>query len=106
MDTLLFSVVLGMVVLGVLYLGARRVSVDKPSRIQNFAEMMLVFADNQVKDCFHGKNPLIGPLALTIFMWVFFMNFMDILPVDALPAVAKATGYHYLKVVLKKTSLT
>ncbi len=99
LDTLFFSVALGVLVLGFLYAGARCVSTGVPGKIQNFAELMLEFADGQVKDCFHGKNNLIGPLALTIFMWVFLMNFMDILPVDVLPAAAKATGLHYLKVV-------
>lgn len=70
-----------------------------PGKIQNFAELMLQFADGQVKDCFHGRNDLIGPLALTIFLWVFLMNFMDIVPVDVLPELAKASGVHYLKVV-------
>jgi F-type H+-transporting ATPase subunit a len=60
---------------------------------------MLEFADNQVKDCFHGTNKLIGPLALTIFLWVFLMNFMDIVPVDLLPNIAQLGGIHYLKVV-------
>ena len=99
LDTLFFSITLGVMVLGLLYAGARCVSTGVPGKIQNFAELLLEFADGQVKDCFHGKNNLIGPLALTIFMWVFLMNFMDILPVDVLPAAAKATGLHYLKVV-------
>ncbi|MDP3705900.1 MAG: F0F1 ATP synthase subunit A [Legionellaceae bacterium] len=99
LDTLFFSIALGVFVLGLLYTGARRVSTGVPGKLQNFAEMMLMFADNQVKDCFHGKNAVIGPLALTIFMWVFLMNFMDILPVDILPAIAKVSGLHYLKVV-------
>lgn len=99
LDTLGFSVVLGFFVLGVLYWGAKRVSTGIPGGFQNFAEMMLEFADSQVKDCFHGKNNLIGPLALTIFGWVFLMNFMDILPVDVLPAAAGAAGIHHLKVV-------
>ncbi|MGQ3890850.1 F0F1 ATP synthase subunit A [Legionella sp. CNM-4043-24] len=99
LDTLFFSITLGALVLGLLYFGARRVTTGVPGKLQNFAEMMLQFADGQVKDCFHGKANLIGPLALTIFMWVFVMNFMDILPVDVLPALAKHTGVHYLKVV-------
>lgn len=99
LDTLFFSIAIGVIVLAVLYIGARHVSTGVPGKLQNFAEMMLVFADNQVKDCFHGKNNVIGPLALTIFMWVFLMNFMDILPVDVLPAAAKLVGIHYLKVV-------
>lgn len=99
LDTVLFSLVLGAVVLALLYFGARRVTTGVPGKLQNFAELMLEFADNQVKDCFHGTSKVIGPLALTIFVWVFLMNFMDILPVDVLPVVAKSLGLHYLKVV-------
>lgn len=99
LDTLFFSIVLGIFILMLLYVGARRVTTGVPGKLQNFAELMLEFADNQVKDCFHGKNKLIGPLALTIFVWVFLMNFMDIVPVDVLPLVAQTVGIHYLKVV-------
>lgn len=99
LDTLFFSVVTGIIVAALMYLGARKVTTGVPGKLQNFAELMLQFADNQVKDCFHGKNNLIGPLALTIFLWVFVMNFMDILPVDILPMIAQLSGVHYLKVV-------
>ncbi|QLZ70798.1 F0F1 ATP synthase subunit A [Legionella sp. PC1000] len=99
LDTLFFSIVLGIFVCGLMYFGSRKVTTGIPGKLQNFAEIMLQFADNQVKDCFHGKNNLIGPLALTIFLWVFLMNFMDIFPVDVLPALAQAGGIHYLKVV-------
>lgn len=64
LDTVFFSVVLGLISLVVLYLGARRVTTGVPGCIQNFVEWVLVFADNQVKDCFHGKSAVIGPLAL------------------------------------------
>lgn len=99
LDTLFFSITIGIFTVLFLYAGARRVSTGVPGKLQNFAELMLVFADNQVKDCFHGKNNVIGPLALTIFTWVFVMNFMDIVPVDVLPALAHLCGIHYLKVV-------
>lgn len=99
LDTLFFSITLGALVLAIMYFGSRRVTTAVPGKLQNFAEMMLQFADSQVKDCFHGKNNVIGPLALTIFMWVFLMNFMDILPVDMIPVFAKAMGIHYVKVV-------
>ena len=99
LDTLFFSLLSGIIVAALMYFGARRVTTGVPGKLQNFAELMLEFADNQVKDCFHGKNNLIGPLALTIFLWVFLMNFMDILPVDILPLFAQMTGIHYLKVV-------
>lgn len=99
LDTVFFSVFLGIITCILLFLGARRVTTGVPGKLQNFAEQMLVFADSQVKDCFHGRNKLIGPLALTIFMWVFLMNFMDIVPVDVLPMAAQAAGVHHLKVV-------
>ncbi len=99
LDTIFFSLAVGIIILAVLFIGSRRVSTGVPGCFQNFAEMMLVFADDQVKDCFHGRNKMIGPLALTIFMWVFWMNFMDILPVDILPAAANLVGVHHLKVV-------
>lgn len=99
LDTLFFSIVIGVIVSALMYFGARKVTTGVPGKLQNFAELMLQFADNQVKDCFHGKSQLIGPLALTIFLWVFLMNFMDIFPVDILPVFAQAAGIHYLKVV-------
>ena len=54
--------------------------------------MIVDFLDNQVKDTFHGNNKLIAPLSLTIFVWVFLMNFMDLIPVDLLPAVLSFVG--------------
>jgi len=99
LDTIFFSVLLGSLALVGLFAATRRMTSDVPSGWQNFAELMLQFADGQVKDCFHGRNALIGPLALTIFIWVFLMNFMDIIPVDLLPASAHLFGVPYLKVV-------
>jgi F-type H+-transporting ATPase subunit a len=99
LDTVFIAIVLGLFAVLFLYSAARRVTTGVPGTLQNFAEMMLQFADGQVKDCFHGKSKLIGPLALTIFIWVFLMNFMDILPVDILPELAKSVGVDYLKVV-------
>ncbi len=99
LDTIFFSLLAGVVALSLLTLGARRVSTGVPGKWQNFAEMMLDFADSQVKDCFHGRSALIGPLALTIFVWVFVMNFMDIVPVDILPAIGEMFGATHLKVV-------
>ena len=57
------------------------------------------FVDTQVSDSFHGSSRLMAPLALTIFCWVFLFNFMDLLPVDLLPAVARGAGIEHLKVV-------
>lgn len=99
LDTVFFSLILGLLVLSFFFMASRKVTSGVPGRLQNIVESILVFADDQVKDCFHGKSPIIGPLALTIFIWVFTMNFMDILPVDLLPIIASAFGFHHLKVV-------
>ena len=77
LDTVFFSVLLGAIAMLLLFLGSRKVSTSVPGKLQNFAELMLTFADNQVKDCFHGKSAVIGPLALTIFIWVFLMKWQD-----------------------------
>jgi len=61
--------------------------------------MIVEFIDNTVKEAFHGKNALVAPLSLTIFTWVFMMNFMDLIPVDVLPTIFGALGVHYMKVV-------
>lgn len=99
LDTLFFSVVLGSLFMLTFWAGARRATAGTPGMLQNFVETLVEFADSQVKDCFHGRSKLIGPLALTIFMWVFLMNFMDLIPVDFLPAVASAIGVQHLRVV-------
>lgn len=99
LGTVFFSVILGAMFLALFYFSARRVTADKPGKLQNFVETMVEFADSQVKDCFHGQNKLIGPMALTIFIWVFLMNFMDIVPVDLLPKLASLMGIPYLRVV-------
>lgn len=77
----------------------RRLNPDTPSGFQNFVETILDFVSGQVRDTFPGHNPIIAPLALTIFVWVWLMNFMDMIPVDLLPVIASWFGINYLKVV-------
>ena len=60
---------------------------------------MLEFVDGQVKDVFHGDRRFIGPLALTVFVWVFLMNFMDLLPVDLMPTIFGAAGADHFRAV-------
>jgi F-type H+-transporting ATPase subunit a len=60
---------------------------------------MVEFVDNSVRESFHGTSKFMAPLALTLFVWVFFMNFMDLIPVDWLPWVATKAGVPYQKVV-------
>ncbi|MBI5447982.1 MAG: F0F1 ATP synthase subunit A [Gammaproteobacteria bacterium] len=99
LDTLFFSAFLGILFCSLFYFAAKRVTSGVPGKLQNFVEMLMEFVDTQVKDTFHGRNALIAPLALTIFTWVFLMNFMDLLPVDLLPKIASMLGIEHLRVV-------
>ena len=79
-----WAVGLGLGLLFVLWfwLAARKATAGVPGKGQAFVEMIVEFVDGQVKDVFHGSRKFIAPFALTIFMWVFFMNAMDLLPLD------------------------
>ena len=99
LDTLFFSVVLGAVFIWFFKTAAEKATSGVPGLAQNFAEMLIEFVDNQVKDSFHGRSKLIAPLALTIFCWVFLFNFMDLFPVDILPSIGSLMGLPYLRVV-------
>ena len=98
-DTLLFSIGLGALFLWLFAKAAKSATSDVPGGLQNFCEIMVDFVDTQVKDSFHGRNPVIAPLALTIFAWVFLWNAMDLIPVDLLPAIASLLGIPYLRSV-------
>ncbi len=98
-DSMFFSVVLGAVFIWIFRGVAKRATAGKPDKLQTAIEMIVGFVDDSVRDAFHAKNPLIAPLSLTIFVWVFFMNLMDLIPVDWLPEAAVAVGIPYLRVV-------
>lgn len=99
LDTLFISTALGFLFVWLFRKAALQATSGVPGGLQNFAEIMVDFVDSQVKDSFHGKNPVIAPLALTIFVWVFLWNFMDLIPVDLLPEIASVLGIEYFKVV-------
>lgn len=99
-DTLFFSWLCGLVMMGLFLLGVRRVQKGVPGKLQNFVEALVEFADNSVKESFHGPREFVGPLALTIFVWVLFWNLLDLIPVDYLPLFAdKVLHLHYLRIV-------
>jgi F-type H+-transporting ATPase subunit a len=98
-DSMFFSVLLGLVFIWIFGRVAKNASAAKPGKMQAFVEIVIDFIDSSVKDTFHGKSRLIAPLALTIFVWVFFMNLMDLIPVDWLPSAGQLVGISYLKVV-------
>ena len=98
-DTLFFSLILGLGMIFVFWLAARKATAGVPGKLQNFIEVLVEFIDNSVKDSFHGPRGFVAPLALTIFVWVFLWNLMDLLPVDYLPLAAYMIGLEYLRVV-------
>jgi F-type H+-transporting ATPase subunit a len=100
LDTLFFGASLAGVLMYLAWRVGRSLDADHPRGAQNVLEALLEFVDGLVKEAFgEVRNPLIGPLAFTIFAWVFLMNAMDLIPVDLLPKAAELLGIHYLKVV-------
>lgn len=98
LDTFIISVIVGILVFGTLRLAATRMT-EVPGRLQNFAEMLIEYVDNTVHEIFHHKSTFIPALALTIFVWIFAMNAMDLLPVDFLPRILGSFGVPYFKSV-------
>ena len=98
-DTLVVSSALGALFLFIFQRVARKATSNVPGRLQNAIEMIISFVDQQVRETFHGKSQLIAPLSLTIFVWVFLMNFMDLIPVDLLPRLGQHLNVPHLRVV-------
>ena len=99
-DSLFFSLFTGMLFLWVFRSVAKKATTGVPGKLQCAVEMMVEFVADSVKEAFHGRNPLIAPLALTIFCWVLLMNIMGLVPIDFLPYPAEHwLGIPYLKVV-------
>ncbi len=106
-DTMLWSIVTGLVFLFFFQKAAKTATAGVPSGLQNFVEMIVEFVDISVRGSFTAKNDMVAPLALTVFVWIFLMNLMDLVPVDWIPSVAGFIGslfgldpHHvYMKVV-------
>ena len=98
-DTMFWSLATGLFFCWVFRKAAVGASVNTPSRFQSCIEMVLEMVNTSVKDAFVGNNALIGPLALTIFAWVFLMNLMDLVPVDFIPQLSQLLGIEYMKMV-------
>ncbi len=98
-DTMFWSLLTGIVFCWLFRMVAVAASVQKPSRWQLCVEMIVEMVAGSVRDAFHGRNALIAPLALTIFVWIFLMNLMDLVPVDFVPQLAHLVGLEYMKMV-------
>ena len=106
LDSIFFSVVLGAICCFVLWLAARKATSGVPGRFQAAVEILTEMVENQAKGVIRNakSRKLVSPLALTVFAWIFAMNAMDMLPVDALPAtwhaISPALGFKdYMRVV-------
>jgi len=99
LDTLIVSGILAATIILVSWRLGKNLNSDAPGGFQNAIEAILDFVGGQVRDSFPGHNPLIAPLALTIFLWVFMMNFMDMIPVDLPGVILGMFGVTYFKIV-------
>jgi len=98
LDTMIISVLIGIIVFGGLAIVAARAK-EMPGKLQSFIEIIVEFVNTSVHEIFHHKSTFIPALAMTIFLWVFFMNAMDLLPVDLLPRLLGFFGVPYFKSV-------
>jgi F-type H+-transporting ATPase subunit a len=98
-DSIFMATMLGLVTIGLFWSAARKATPGVPGKWQAFVEIVVEFIDNTVKEVFHLDRKFLAPLALTIFVWVFLMNAMDLLPIDLPGKIAALFGIHYWRVV-------
>jgi F-type H+-transporting ATPase subunit a len=98
-DTLFTSVVLGVAVLGFITWVVRGATAGVPSGRQALVEFVVDFVNGQVKSIFDKSYTFVAPLALTVFLWVLFMNAMDFLPVDIIGKGLAAIGLEKFRLV-------
>ena len=99
LDSIIWSIGLGAIFCWIFRSAALKATADTPSGLVNFIEMIIEFIDASVKDSFHGKNRMVAPLGLTVFVWIFLMNLMDLIPVDLVPEMLTYVGVKYQKIV-------
>lgn len=93
-DTIGMSLLLGVLMMWFFRSAAKKATVGVPSGMVNFAEWIIEFVDTSVRGSFSGRNPMVAPLALTIFVWIFLQNLMDLVPIDFIPKLAEIIGVH------------
>ena len=101
LDTLFYSIGLGLLVVFFMARLATRATSGVPGRMQAAVEIVIEMVSDQAKSIVHSpkSREFVAPLALTVFIWVFLMNAMDLLPVDLLPRAGQFVGIHYMRIV-------
>ena len=92
LDSMLWSIGLGIIFCLIFWLVAKKATSGIPGKLQAFIELIVEFVDNNVRDSYNGTSKLVAPLALTIFVWIFLMNLMDLIPIDYIPTLAQMIG--------------
>ena len=100
-DSMFWAISLGIISCLLLWKAASKATSGVPGRFQAAVEILVEMVDAQAKGIVHNaeSRKFVAPLALTVFVWIFLMNAMDLLPVDLLPLIGNAIGVHYLRVV-------
>ncbi|MCD8338888.1 MAG: F0F1 ATP synthase subunit A [Burkholderiales bacterium] len=96
-DTLVFSILMMALVLWLLYKAAKKATPGVPDKFLCAVEMLVDFVADQAKSIVHGDRTFVAPLALTVFVWVTFMNCIDLIPVDLLPLIGSGVGLNHLR---------
>ncbi|MGR6980328.1 F0F1 ATP synthase subunit A [Testudinibacter sp. P27/CKL/0425] len=99
LDSLFFAVITGILFIYLFRKAAKKATSGVPGKWQCAVEIMVEWVDGVVKENFQGSRNFVGPLGLTVFVWVLLMNTIDLIPVDYLPQIAHAMGFEYLRAV-------
>lgn len=99
LDTMGWSIAMGVLFIWLFRKAGKMATTGVPGPLQNFVEVVIEFVELTVRGAFHGRNPVIAPLALTLFVWIFLMNLLKLIPVDYAPELFARLGINYMKIV-------
>ena len=99
LDTMGWSIAMGVLFIWLFRKAGKTATTGVPGGLQNAVEMVIEFIENLTRATFHGRNPIIAPLALTLFVWILLMNTLKIIPVDYFPLLFARLGVDYMKIV-------
>ncbi len=108
LDTLFLTIIFGALFFGIFRFVVTRLTSERPGKLQNAIEMLVEFVQQLVKEVFHGDSSLVAPLALTIFIWIFSLNALDLIPVDLFSRILFCFGdiHHFRMVPTDDTNFT